>query len=86
MADESGRHSEFIFNIQHYVLAAGEHPFELFEVGGDSMASVHIVKDRELLTNIRHADHSITVIGLTGEREVSVIGDFGPFQIACMVR
>jgi hypothetical protein len=61
-------------------LAAGEKPFEEFEVGGDTMASVHIVKDRELLTNIRKAPKAVRVVGLAGEQHVDLIGDFGPFK------
>ena len=63
-----------------FVQSAGERPFQPFEVGGDTMASVHIIKDRELLSNLRRADQPITVVGLAGKQTASIIGDFGPFQ------
>ena len=63
-----------------FVQSAGERPFQPFELGGDTMASVHIIKDRELLSNLRRADQSITVIGLAGKQTASIIGDFGPFK------
>ena len=79
LGDKSGRHSEVIFNIREFTANAGEQPFREFEVGGDSMASCHIVRDQELLVNLRQADQPATIIGLAGEQVVTLIGDFGPF-------
>ena len=52
-----------------YSLAAsgGEtHGLRRFEVGHDDMSSVHIVRDRELLTNLRAAEQPIVVSGIGG--------------------
>ena len=43
---------------------------------------MHIVRDRELLTNLRKAPHAVIVEGIGGERVLDRVGDFGPFGIA----
>ena len=56
--------------------------FARYEVGHDDMSSVHIIRDRELLTNLRKAPHVVVVEGIGGEQVLDRVGDFGPFGIA----
>ena len=68
-----------------YAMSTSSDPvagFARFEVGHDDMSSVHIVRDRELLTNLRKAPHPVVVEGIGGEQVLDRVGDFRPFGIA----
>ena len=50
-----------------------------YEVGLDSMASVNLVRDAALLTNLRKAAQPVVLTGASGEDTLDTIGDFGPW-------
>ncbi len=50
-----------------------------YEVGLDSMAQEHVIRDAELLFNIRPAPYSTKVIGATGEDTIDQVGDLADF-------
>lgn len=47
-----------------------------FDILSDNQASVSIVHERSLLSNIRDAGHTMTVSGIGGQLAVKQIGDF----------
>jgi hypothetical protein len=52
------------------------------EVGLDGMSTVNLVRDAELLTNIRPAPEPVLLQGAAGEQVIDRIGDMGPFGMA----
>jgi hypothetical protein len=53
-----------------------------YTVGIDSLSSAHIVRDMELLTNLRDAEQRVEVSGIGGKVVLDRVGDFGPFGVA----
>ena len=53
-----------------------------YEVGLDTLSSVHIVRDIELLTDLRGATEAVEVAGIGGKVILKRVGDFGPFGMA----
>ena len=57
-------------------------PMGFCEVGADTMSSINLVSDTELLTDIRPAEKPVVLVGATGELVIDKIGDMGPFGLA----
>jgi hypothetical protein len=75
---------DFIFEANFCTVAADPSPavtltttlFGRFDVLCDSQSSVHIFKEKELLTNIRPARRNIHLVGIGGTMSVTMVGDY----------
>ena len=68
-----------VLSTEFAMASDGVHGMRRYEVGHDDMSSVHIVRDRELLTDLREAREPILVEGIGGQKVLNRVGDFGPF-------